>query len=146
MEQEEAFKQLKIALITAPVLARPDFTKEFKLYTDASAIGLGAILAQGEKDEERVIAYASRGTRGAEKNYGSTQLECLAVVWAVELFRHYLLGRHFTVITDHSALQWLFNINDPSRLHARWIMRMQVYDMTVTYRAGRKHQNVDTLS
>src|SRR4051812_7074410 len=106
-KQEQAFNMLKEKLTTSPVLARPDFTHEFKLYMDASAIGLGAILAQDdiETKEEREIIYASRGTRGAEQKYGSTQLECLAVVWAVELFRHYLLVRQFQVITDYSALQ-----------------------------------------
>src|ERR1700748_910835 len=106
----EAFNRIKLALAMAPVLAKPDWTKLFRLYTDASAIGVGAVLSQDNaKRQKQVICYASRGTRGAEKNYESTKLECLAVVWAVKWFRYYLIGRHFEVITDHSVLKWLFN-------------------------------------
>ena len=93
-----------------------------------------------------MICYASRGTRGAEKNYESTKLECLAVVWAVKWFRYYLIGRHFEVITDHSALKWLFNRPDPSGMYARWIMTLQEYDFTVKFRKGKTNQNADILS
>jgi len=81
-----------------------------------------------------------------EQNYRATQLECLAVVWAVKHFRYYLLGRQFKVITDHTALKWLFKMKDPSGLFARWIMQLQVYDMEVIYRKGRLHKNADAMS
>ena len=146
-KHQNAFDQIKQALITSPVLAKPDWTKVFKLYTDACATGLGAILTQDdEQGHERVICYASRGTRGAEQNYESTKLECLAVVWAIKWFRYYLIGRHFEVITDHSALKWLFNKPDPQGLYARWIMTMQEYDFKVQYRKGKKHVNADVIS
>src|ERR1700748_908058 len=81
----EAFNKIKLALAAAPVLAKPDWTKLFRLYTDASAIGVGAVLSQDDaKGQEQVICYASRGTRRAEKNYESIKIECLAVVWAVK--------------------------------------------------------------
>jgi hypothetical protein len=146
-KHQKAFDQIKEALTTSPVLAKPDWTKPFKLYTDACATGLGAILTQDdEQGHERVICYASRGTRGAEQNYESTKLECLAVVWAIKWFRYYLIGRHFEVITDHSALKWLFNKQDPQGLYARWIMTMQEYDFKVQYRKGKKHVNADVIS
>lgn len=146
-EQEKAFRELKIALSTNPVLARPNWERMLRLFTDACAIGLGAVLAQDDDSgRERVICYASKGTRGAEQNYGATKLECLAVVWAVKWFRYYLIGRHFEVITDHSALKWLFSRPDPHGLYARWILTLQEYDMEVKYRKGKKHQNADTLS
>ena len=104
---QQAFDLIKEALINAPVMARIDFSKELYLYTDASKFGLGAILAQRHDDGEHVIAYAGRATHGAEPNYGATQLECVAVVWAVQHFRHYLVGKKFTLVTDHSALRWL---------------------------------------
>ena len=86
-KQEDAFSNLKKILATAPVLLRPDFDKPFTVYTDASAIGLEAILTQEDQEgTEKVIAYRSRGTRGAKKKYRATQLECLAVVWATELY------------------------------------------------------------
>ena len=146
-EQELAFQKLIQKLCSDPILIRPDWNKEFKLYTDASALGLGAILTQDDDDkQERVICYASRGTSDTERNYGATQLECLAVVWAVNYFRYYLLGRRFKVITDHVALKWLFKMKDPSGMFARWIMKLQAYDMEVIYRKGRKHQNADAMS
>src|SRR5271163_4090035 len=112
--QHKSFNLIKDTLTTAPVMVRPDFDKTFKMYTDASKYGLGSILAQDHDDGEHVIAYAGRATRGAEPNYGATQLECVAAVWAVQYFRHYLIGKRFTLITDHSALKWLWNKTKPN--------------------------------
>ncbi|GBC33781.2 retroviral-like aspartic protease 1 [Rhizophagus irregularis DAOM 181602=DAOM 197198] len=93
----------------------PFFDEEFILLTDASTLGLGAILAQKDEDEfERVIAYASRTLSKAERNYSATELECLAVVWAVGHFHPYVHGKRFTLITDHSALCYLFNSATPT--------------------------------
>ena len=86
-EQEQAFQELKNALITARTLSRPDFSLPFVLQTDASSTGLGAVLTQVQNGEEHVIAFASRSMQGAEKNYTVTEQECLAVIWAVEKFR-----------------------------------------------------------
>jgi len=81
----------------------------FSLYTDTSDTGLGAVLSQQDGKEEYVIAYTSRTLSPAEKNYGITEKECLAIIWAVKYFQHYLCGSKFTIITDHSALKWLLN-------------------------------------
>ena len=146
-EQTEAFNQIKEKLTQQPVLARANFQKEFTLYTDASALGLGAVLAQkGEDQLMHVIAYGSRTTQGAEKNYGATELECLAVVWATEHFRHYLIGRKFRLITDHSALTSLLKMKEAEGKYARWIMRLQEYQFDITYRPGWMNQNADALS
>ena len=88
--QQEAFEFLKKKLTTAPIIQYPDFERPFFLYTDASGTGIGAVLAQKNDKLEHVIAYASRTLNPAEKNYGVTELECLAIVWAVKYFRHYL--------------------------------------------------------
>jgi len=104
-EQEEAFKRLKEALISAPVLACSDFSRRFTLQTDASSRGLGAILTQYQENEERVIVYASRSLNEAEKNYSATELECLTVVWGIRKMRGYLEGYIFTVVTDHQSLR-----------------------------------------
>jgi hypothetical protein len=117
------------------------------LFTDASKIGLGAVLTQhDEEGKERVIRYVSRSTKGGERNYGATQLECLAVVWATYYLKHYLEWKKFTVVTDHVALKWLFNQKEPTGIYARWIMKMQAFDMVITYRKGKVNQNADTLS
>jgi hypothetical protein len=93
------------------VLQHPDYEKEFMVITDASGNGLGAVLAQKDNSgKEYVVAYASRGLRGAEVNYPITELECLAVIWAIQHFHKYLIERKFKVITDHSALKGLMNV------------------------------------
>ena len=145
--QQNAFELLKQHLIQAPILAYPDFRKEFILLTDASTIGLGAILAQKDiEGNERVIAYASRTLNRPEQNYSATELECLAVVWAVRHFHSYLHGNRFILITDHSALCYLFKTATPTGRLARWVMKLQPYDFKVIHRAGKKHTNVDSLS
>ena len=92
-------------LIQAPILSYPDFTKPFIIYTDASGTELGAVLSQVKEGKECVISYASRSLNSAEKNYTVTDQECLAVVWAIKHFQHYLEMKPFEIVTDHSALK-----------------------------------------
>ena len=143
---QNAFETLKSKLTTEPVIIYPDFTQPMILETDASLKGLGAILGQERDGKMRVIAYASRGLSKAEKNYAATELECLAMVWAVGYFRPYLHGRKFKVVTDHNPLKWLMEVRTQNQRLARWALKMQGFDMEVEYRAGRKHKDVDMLS
>ncbi|KAG1443008.1 hypothetical protein G6F55_012799 [Rhizopus delemar] len=143
----ESFETLKKLLTTAPILSRPDFNKPFILVTDASKLGLGAILTQlDENGHEHPIVYASRGLKSTESNYAPTKLECLAVIWAVKLFRPYLLGKKFTVITDHSALNGLLKTPNPTGIIARWITILSEYEFEVKYRPGRVNESADFLS
>jgi hypothetical protein len=146
-DQQMAFEKLKICLMTPPILAYPNFEKPFILYTDASTFALGAILSQKDNEnKERVIAYASRSLNKHERNYSITELECLAVVWSVKHFHHYLHGQRFTVITDHAALRYLKNITNPVGKLGRWLMTLNGYDLEIINRPGKQHSNVDTLS
>lgn len=113
-EESTAFRTLKERLISAPVLACPDFSRRIFLQTDASSTGLGAVLTQRYDDGDRVIAYASRTLNAAERNYSATELECLAIIWGIRRMRSYLEGYGFTVITDHQALKWLRNMDSPT--------------------------------
>lgn len=88
--EKEAFRNIKEALTTTPVLVCPDFNQPFTLQADASTHGLGAVLTQNLDGGERVIAYASRTLNQVEKNYSATELECLAVVWGIRRMRDYL--------------------------------------------------------
>lgn len=142
-----SFETLKNLLTTAPILSRPDFNKPFILVTDASKQGLGCILTQlDENGHEHPVIYASRSLKSSEVNYAATKLECLAVVWAVKLFRPYLLGRKFQIITDHSALSGLLKTTNPTGIIARWITIISEYEFEIKYRPGRVNESADFMS
>ena len=144
---QAAFEKLKELLTQAPVLAFPLFDRGFTLDTDASGVGLGAVLSQKQDDDTlRPIAFASRSLQPHEKNYGVTELEALGVVWAVKYFRHYLYGHQCDVYTDHKALKSLLNTPHPSGKLARWGLALQEVDLTIHYRPGHKNENADALS
>ena len=103
---QQAFDSLTSKLLMAPILASPEFTKDFILETDASKQGLGAILSQLQDDSKlHPLAYASHSLSSSEKNYAITELETLAVVWAIAHFRYHLYGNRVTVYTDHAAVK-----------------------------------------
>ena len=140
-ECQKAFTELQHRLQSSPILTCPDFSIEFTLYTDASDSGLGAVLQQNNQ----VVAYASRTLNRAEKQYSVIEKECLALVYAVKQFRHYLLGKHFTIFTDHNPLVWLSSQKTLGKL-IRWALFLQEYDFTIKYRKGSSNQNADALS
>ena len=140
------FDQLKAQLTTSPITAFPDFSQGFRLYTDTSTAGLGAILAQVREGKERIICCASRALNKAEKSYPATKLECLAIVWTVAKFRPYLMAMPFEVFTDHYALQWLKTMRTGSALLHRWSAALEEYDFTVRHRPGKIQTHVDGLS
>ncbi|KAI5626698.1 hypothetical protein C0J50_13742 [Silurus asotus] len=148
-ECEQAFNNLKKELTTAPVLGFADFTCPFIIETDASQNGLGAILYQKQGDKKRVIAYASRRLRNAERNdrnYSSMKLELLALKWAVvEKFRGYLLGSWFEVITDNNPLCHLQTAK-LGAIEQRWVAQLSVFNFEVKYRPGRNNAAADALS
>lgn len=144
--QQQAFENLKHQMTHSPILACPDWTKTFKLQTDASLEGLGLVLTQEDGTNERVIAYASKTLNKAEKNYSATELECLAVKWGIWKMRDYLEGYHFIVITDHQSLKWLNKIENPSGRLARWAMELSQYDFEIKYRKGSENTVADALS
>ena len=145
-----AFRSLQSALLTAPVLAIPFTgpTATFTLYTDASNVGVGAVLLQDQGNGLQPVCYESRKLSPAERGYAVHELEMLAVVHAVKTFRHYLEGcQHFTLFTDHHSLRYFFTQRDLSRRQARWAQDLAPYqpNMTITYRKGPENQ-ADALS
>ena len=146
---QDSFLTLKKCLTEPPVLAYPDFNLDFYLETDASAAGLGAVLSQKYNDRLHPIAYASRSLSPAEKNYGITDLETLAVVWACQHFHAYLYGHKVTIYTDHSAVKAVLETPSPSGKHARWWMKVYgagVKEVNIIYRPGKDNANADALS
>ena len=110
IECQHAFDKLRACLVSSPVLSYPDYSRRFVLDTDASDTGIGAVLSQVKDDGSEVVtAYASRSLSRPERRYCVTRKELLAVVEFVHHFRHYLLGREFTLRTDHNSLVWVRN-------------------------------------
>ena len=144
--QEQAFTSLGDALLSAPVLDHPRRDCEFVLDTDASKYALGGVLSQVVDGVEHVVAYASTALSRSQMNYCTTHRELLAVVTMTKRFRHYLLGQHFRLRTDHSSLRWLLNYSEADGLVARWPVKLQEYDMEIEHRAGKHHGNADGLS
>ncbi|KAL2077722.1 hypothetical protein ACEWY4_027226 [Coilia grayii] len=148
-ECESAFQKLKQELLQAPILAYADFSQPFILYTDASNAGLGAVLAQQQKGEERVIAYASRSLHPTERNdanYSSFKLELLAMKWALsEKFKDYLWGAKVVVVTDNNPLVHLQTAK-LGAVEQRWVAQLANFDYQIKYRPGRENTNADVLS
>ncbi len=95
---------------------------------------------------QRAIAYASKTLNARQRRYCTTNKEFLAVVTAVELFKYYLTGRHFTVVTDHASLTWLRNFKEPEGVVARWVTQLQQFDFKIVHRPGKYHSHADGLS
>ena len=146
-ECEAAMELVKEKYTNAPILISPKWDLEFHVHTDASNIALGVMLAQnviGKADQP--IAYASRLLNSAGKNYTTTKREALAMVYALNKFRHYLLGNKFVFYVDHMALVHLVNKQQVSGRIARWLLLFLEYDFTVVYKPGRSHVMADALS
>ncbi|WVZ90114.1 hypothetical protein U9M48_036444 [Paspalum notatum var. saurae] len=139
---EEAFTSLKKSLTSAPVLAQPDVTKPFDVYCDASGNGLGCVLMQ----EGRVIAYASRQLRKHEANYATHDLELAAVVHALKIWRHYLLGNTCHIYTDHKSLKYILTQPELNMRQRRWLEPIKDYDLEIHYHPGKANVVAYALS
>ena len=143
---DEAFMELKHRLTVSPILALPQPIGRFVLDTDASNFAIGGVLSQMQGGLERVIAYGSRSLSKEEKNYCVTRRELLAVTDFLKKYRQYLLGRKFTIRTDHAALTWMRRTPEPIGQQARWISLVDEFDFDIEYRPGKAHGNADALS
>lgn len=144
---EHSFNELKSVLTNAPVLAFPEHSEPFIICTDASSLGLGAVLMQQDaRGKNYVIAYASRVLNSAESNYSVTHQETLAVVWALKHFKDIVLGYPITVYTDHAPVTELFKGKNLTGRVARWYCTMQEFSPKVKYLPGRANVVADALS
>ena len=134
-QMEKAFTSLKNSPSDNPVLLAPNLLKPFTLCTDASGVGLGAVLSQEDHNGlDRPVAYYSRGLSKAEKNYSTTELKCLAVVAAVKRFAYYLESLPFNVITDHRSLLYLDKMKNSTSRLTRWSLTLQPFVFNVIHR------------
>jgi hypothetical protein len=139
---EQAFHTLRQNLTSAPVLVPPDNSKPFEIFCDASGTGLDCVLMQ----EGRVIAYASRPLRPHETNYPTHDLELAAVVHALKIWRHYLMGNHCNIFTDHKSLKYIFTQSVLNMRQRRWLEFIKDYDLEVHYHPGKANVVADALS
>jgi transposase InsO family protein len=145
-EQQAAFEQVKLMLTSRPVLAIFDPTLPTELHTDASSSAVAAILLQIHDGVQRVVAYFSKQTTVDQRQYHSYELETMAVVYALHHFRVYLLGLHFTVVTDCNALRTAFSKKDLIPRVGRWWLQVQEFVFDIKYRPGARMPHVDALS
>jgi hypothetical protein len=131
---EKAFVTLKITLTTECLLQYPNFARPFVLTTDASNDAIGAVLSQGTKGNDAPIGYTSRTLNDAERNYPIVEKELLAMVWGCKYFKQYLLGRKFTIVTDHRPLTWIFSVKDPTSRLLRWRLKLEECEYEVIYK------------
>jgi hypothetical protein len=139
---EDVFHALRQHLTIAPVLAQPNNTKSFDVYCDASGTRLGCVLMQ----DNRVLAYASRALRPHEQNYPMHDLELAVVVHALKIWRHYLMGAHCNIYTDHKSLKYIFTQVDLNMRQRRWLELIKDYDLEVHYHPGKANVVADALS
>ncbi|KAI9999614.1 hypothetical protein NQD34_018344 [Periophthalmus magnuspinnatus] len=145
-ETVRAFNDLKDCLCQQPVLQCPDFELPFTVQTDASGVGLGAVLLQGEEGNQLPVQYISRKLFPREKKYSTIEKEALAIKWALDTLRYYLIGKDFVLETDHRALQWIHNMKDTNARITRWYLSLQPFCFKVQYKPGHKNVVADFLS
>ena len=121
-------------------------TDQFLLQTDASGVGLGAVLSVQREGEELPVAFYSRKLQPRERRYSAIELEGLAVVDSVRHFDAYLVTHPFVIEMDHKALEFLSTANHTNGRLARWAMRLEPFDFKIQYRAGNLNANADALS
>ncbi|GJV95076.1 reverse transcriptase domain-containing protein [Tanacetum coccineum] len=142
----QAFQTLKKKLTEAPILIAPNWDQPFELMCDASDYAIGAVLGQRIEKHFRPIHYASKTMTEAESNYTTTEKEMLAVVYAFEKFRSYLIMNKSIVYTDHSALKYLFAKKDAKARLLRWVLLLQEFDFKVIDTKGAENYAADHLS
>jgi hypothetical protein len=141
-ECQTSFEELKKRLTSAPVLILLDLTKKFGIYCGASHRGLGCVLMQ----EGQVVCYASRQLRKHEENYPTHDLELAAVVHALKIWKHYLIGHRCEIYSDHKSLKYMFTQDDLNLQQRRWLELIKDYDLGINYHPEKGNVVADALS
>ena len=146
-ECQKSFESIKELLLSKPILSIYNPNETCYLFTDASKLGIGAVLKQKQHDKIlHPIGYFSKKLLPYQCNYTITELECLAIVEAINFWHHYLYGNKFIVITDHNALKWLRSIKKPRSRLFNWSLKLDQYTFDVKYQPGKLNAEADCLS
>ena len=143
---EDAFDKLKTMLVSSPIMRSPNWELPFEIMCDASDYAIGAVLRQKEDKKAFVIYYASKTLDSAQSNYTTMEKEFLAVVFALEKFRSYIVGSPVTIFTDHAALKYLVSKQDTKPRLTRWILLCQEFNLTIKDKKGVENVVADHLS
>jgi len=141
-----SFEKLKHCLTRHPILRLPDINRPFVVRSDASNIGLGAVLLQYDDDTPYPIAYASRKLTSAEQNYSTIERECLGIIFAINKFRYYLLGSEFILEIDHKPLIYLSKVKGSNARLLRWSLNLQPYKFRIVHIPGIDNVGADLCS
>jgi hypothetical protein len=143
---QQGLDTLKENMVTSPISVFLDWEKTFHVHVDASTIKLGAIMAQPRAgDLEHPIAFARMNLSESKQNYNTTEREDLAMVYALQKFMNYLLGKHFKMFTDHSSLKYLVNKTVLGGRICRWLLLFQEFDFEVIVKPGKLNVGSDHL-
>ena len=145
-EEEEAFQQLKNALVTAPILGYADPTLEYSLHCDASGSAVGAMLTQVQDGKRRVIHYLSHQLSSSQQKWPTIEREMYAIIYAISKLRHFLLDAKFTIYTDHAPLKHLFTAEMKNARIQRWAIMLDEYNCSIEYTSGKSNTCADLLS
>ena len=141
-----AFEDIKARLIRPPIMATPDWSKEFEIMCDASDYAMGAVLGQRTEKILKVIYYATKNFNEAQENYSTTENEMLAMVFACEKFRPYILGSHVIVHTDHATIKYLMAKKDAKPRLIKWVLLLQEFNLEIKDKKGNDNVKADHLS
>ena len=141
-----AFEEIKSRLVQAPIMAAPEWDRGFEVMCDASDFAMGAVLGKRKEKIFRAIYYASTTFNEAQENYSTTEKEILAIVFACEKFRPYILGSHVIVHTDHAAIKYLMSKREAKPRLIRWVLLLQEFDLEIKDKKGCDNVIVDHLS
>ena len=145
-EAKNAFVTLKERMSQQMILAFPSNNAEYVIQCDASNFCISGCLEQIKDAERRPINFFSRKLNKAELNYTVTEKECLAIVQTVKHYKHYLMGKKFTILTDHMSLKWLMGYKNPTGRLARWIFTLQMFNFEIKHIKGSENVMADALS
>ena len=143
---QKAFEEIKSRLVEAPIMAKPDWNREFEIMCDASVFAMGAVLVQKDEKVFKAIYYASKTFNETQENYSTTEKEMLAIVFACEKFRPYILGSHVVIHTDHATIKYLMAKKEAKPRLIRWVLLLQEFDLEIKDKKGSDNVIADHLS